>query len=96
MKKLLAKLLGIPSFVWNFYGPLLAQLVATGVAELLPAAFEIVKTLSYTDKTGQQKRDEAILALKAAAVRQGINATESALRWTIESAVQRMKAEVQP
>lgn len=91
MKNLLAKLLGVPATIWNFYSPLLRELVVTGVSALLPLALEIVRNLAQTDKSGAEKRSEAIASLKAAAVRQGISASESLLRFTVESAVQRMK-----
>lgn len=93
MKNLLAKLLGVPAVIWNFYSPLLRELVVTGVSALLPLALEIVRNLAQTDKSGSQKRNEAIDSLKAAAVRHGISASESLIRFTIESAVQRIKTE---
>jgi len=93
MKNLLAKLLGVPAAIWNFYSPLLRELVVTGVSALLPLALEIVRNLAQTDKSGSQKRNEAIDSLKAAAVRHGITASESLIRFTIESAVQRIKTE---
>jgi hypothetical protein len=93
MKNLLAKLLGVPAAIWNFYSPLLRELVVTGVSALLPLALEIVRNLAQTDKSGSQKRNEAIDSLKAAAVRHGISASESLIRFTIESAVQRIKTE---
>lgn len=91
MKKLLAKLLGVPAFIWNFYGPLLRQLVVSGASALLPIALEIVRSLAQSDKSGTQKRAEAIEALREAAMAQGIKATESVIRFTVESAVQRIK-----
>lgn len=91
MKNLIAKLLGVPAAIWNFYGPLFRELVITGASALLPIALEIVRNLAQTDKSGAEKRSEAIASLKAAAVRQGISASESLLRFTVESAVQRMK-----
>lgn len=91
MKNLLAKLLGIPAFIWNFYGPLLRQLVVCGASALLPIALEIVRSLAQSDKSGTQKRAEAIEALREAALAQGIKATESVIRFTVESAVQRIK-----
>lgn len=93
MKNLLAKLLGVPAAIWNFYSPLLRELVVTGVSALLPLALEIVRNLATTDKSGSQKRNEAIDSLKAAAVRHGISASESLIRFTIESAVQRIRTE---
>jgi len=91
MKTILTKLLGVTSAVWNFYGPILRSMVVSSASALLPIALEIVRSLAQTDKSGAEKRDEAIAALRSAAIRQGVDATESLIRWTVESAVQRMK-----
>jgi hypothetical protein len=93
MKSLVAKILGISNSIWNFYGPLLRQLVANGTGVLLPIALDIVRSLASSNRTGGQKREEAVKALKAAAVGHGVSASESLIRWTIESAVQRMRLE---
>ncbi len=93
MKSLVAKILGITASVWNFYGPLLRQIVASGTCALLPLALEIVRSLASSGRTGAEKREEAVEALKAAAIDQGVSATESLIRWTVESAVQRMRLE---
>ena len=91
MKTLLAKLLGLPASILAFYAPLFRQLVVTGTGALLPLALDIVRSLAQTDKTGTQKRAEAIEALRESALAQGISATESLIRFTVESAVQRIK-----
>ena len=91
MKSLLAKLAGIPSLIWNFYAPILKQLIAEGASSLLPLALDIVRELADTDKTGSQKREAAVKKLTNAAVRNGIDASESLIRFTIESAVQKLK-----
>lgn len=91
MKKLLAKLMGISSSLLNFYLPIFRELVATGLASLIPVALEVVTALANTDKSGAEKRSEAINALRDAAVQRGINASESLLRYTIEAAVQKLK-----
>jgi hypothetical protein len=93
MKNLLAKLLGITQSVWAFYAPLLRRLVVSGTSALLPLALDIVRSLAQTDKSGTQKRAEAIEALREAAMVQGITVTESLIRFTIESAVQRIRIE---
>lgn len=91
MKNIIAKLLGITQSVWAFYAPLLRQLVVSGTSALLPLALDIVRSLAQTDKSGTQKRAEAIEALRETALAKGIKATESVIRFTIESAVQRIK-----
>lgn len=93
MKSLLAKLVGIPSIIWNFYAPVFKHLLAEGAASLLPLALDIVRELADSSKTGSQKREAAVKKLKTAAIRNGIDATESLIRFTIESAVQKVKSE---
>ena len=63
------------------------------VSALLPLALDIVRELANTSKTGAQKREAAVKSLTQAAIRNGIEASESLIRFTVESAVQRMKVE---
>jgi hypothetical protein len=91
MNPLIARLLGITRSVLSFYVPLLRVLAASGVSILLPIALEVVRSLANTDKSSAEKRDEAIAVLKTSAIRQGIEASESLIRFTVESAVQRLK-----
>ena len=91
MKNLFAKLMGISSSLFNFYLPILRELVTSGIAALLPIALEVVSNLAKTDKSGAEKRSEAINTLREAAIARGINASESLLRYTVESAVQKLK-----
>lgn len=93
MKTLLAKIAGFSSAIFNFYAPILKSLFATGAATLLPIALEIVRSLADTNKTGAQKREAAVKALTKAAVTNGIDAAESIIRFTVESAVQKLKTE---
>ena len=95
MKSLFAKLAGLPALIWNFYAPILKQLIADGVASLLPLALDIVRELADSSKTGSQKREAAVKKLTQAAVRNGIDASESVIRFTVESAVQKLKNEDQ-
>jgi hypothetical protein len=91
MKNLFAKLMGISSSLLNFYLPIFRELVTSGIAALLPIALEVVANLAKTDKSGAEKRSEAINTLREAAIARGINASESLLRYTVESAVQKLK-----
>ena len=91
MKSFFAKLAGLPSLIWNFYAPILKQIIADGAAALLPLALDIVRELADTSKSGAQKREAAVKKLTTAALRNGIDASESLIRFTIESAVQRVK-----
>lgn len=91
MKTFIAKILGVSASVWNFYAPLLRALFVTGASALLPIALEVVRNLAQTDKSGSEKREEAVSILKQAATRQGLSVTESIIRFTVESAVQRMR-----
>ena len=83
--------MGIGSAVWNFYGPILRQLFVSGTSALLPLALDIVRELAATDRSSAEKRDTAIARLKTEATAVGINTTESLIRFTIESAVQRIR-----
>lgn len=91
MSALLAKLAGLSAWLWQFYLPILRHLFVSGATALLPLALDIVRGLQNTQMSGKAKRDEALRRLGDEALRQGLDATESLLRWTIESAVQRIK-----
>jgi hypothetical protein len=91
MKTLLAKLTGISSSVWNFYLPLLKSLFADATVALLPIALSIVRELAQSGKGSDFKRHAAVEQLTQAAKDRGIDAAESLIRFTIESAVQRTR-----
>ena len=93
MKSFFAKIWGITSNVFNFFLPVLREIATSSVATLLPIALEIVQSLASTDKTGAEKRETAVKKLTTAAKKQGVSASESLIRFTIESAVQRYKLE---
>jgi hypothetical protein len=93
MKSLLAKLAGLSSAIFNFYAPILKSVFASGAAALLPIALEIVRSLADTNKTGAQKREAAVKLLTQTATKQGIDAAESVIRFTVESAVQKLKTQ---
>jgi len=38
MKSFFAKLAGVPALIWNFYAPIIRQLVVENAAALLPLA----------------------------------------------------------
>jgi hypothetical protein len=91
MKSFFTFLFGVPAKIWNFYAPILKQLFADAAANLLPLALDIVLELADAEKTSSQKREAAVKKLSATAQRNGIDASESLIRFTIESAVQRIK-----
>jgi hypothetical protein len=91
MKNFLAKLMGLGVSVWNFYAPVLRSLFVSGASALLPVALEVVRSLATTSKSSMQKRESAVIRLKSEAALLGISASESIIRFTIESAVQRMR-----
>jgi hypothetical protein len=93
MKSFFAKIWGITSNVFNFFLPVLREIASSSVAALLPIALEIVQSLASTDKTGAEKRETAVKKLTTAAKKQGVSASESLIRFTVESAVQRYKLE---
>jgi len=94
MKTILAKLLGVASSVWNFYAPILKQIFSSGVEALLPIALEIVTALASQKISGEKKFDIAVKKLSDAAVKSGIDASTSIIRFTVESAVQKLKADI--
>jgi len=93
MKTFFAKLVGLSTAVINFYLPILKELIASGMASLLPIALELVSSLAQTDKSSAEKRSEAVGLLREAAIARGITASESLLRYTVESAVQKLKTQ---
>ena len=93
MKSFFTYLFGVPAKIWSFYAPILRELFVDAAASLLPLALDIVRELADSSKTGSQKREAAAKKLTQAALRNGIDASESLIRFTIESAVQRVKVE---
>jgi hypothetical protein len=93
MKSFFAKIWGITTSVFNFFLPVLREIASSSVAVLLPLALEIVQSLATTDKTGAEKREAAVKKLSTVARKQGVAASESLIRFTIESAVQKFKLE---
>jgi hypothetical protein len=93
MKSFLTYIFGVPAKIWSFYAPILRELFVDAAASLLPLALDIVRELADSSKTGSQKREAAVKKLTQAALRNGIDASESLIRFTIESAVQRVKVE---
>jgi hypothetical protein len=93
MKSFFTYLFGVPAKIWSFYAPILRELFVDAAASLLPLALDIVRELADSSKTGSQKREAAVKKLTQAALRNGIDASESLIRFTIESAVQRVKVE---
>jgi hypothetical protein len=91
MKNLFARLLGISSSLLNFYLPIFRELLASGLAALLPIALDIVREVGASDKSSSEKRNFALGRLRDAAIQRGITASESLLRYTVESAVQKLK-----
>lgn len=91
MTKLLAKLLGLTQSVLAFYLPILKTVIASGMAALLPVALDIVRSLADAKISNEEKCDLAVNRLREAAMRQGIEAGESIIRYTVESAVQKLK-----
>lgn len=91
MKSFFTYLFGVPAKIWNFYAPILRELFVDAASNLLPLALDIVRELADSTKTGSQKREAAVKKLTSAALRNGIDVSESLIRFTIESAVQRAK-----
>ncbi len=93
MKKFFARLAGITGAVWEFFLPVVRQIVVEGAADLLPLALDIVRALAAAKIPGEQKFALATSRLREAAINEGIEAADSLVRFAVESAVQRLKAE---
>ena len=94
MKSFFAKIWGVTSSVFNFFLPILKEIASSSVAALLPIALDIVQSLADTDKTNAEKREAAVKKLTTVAKKQGISASESLIRFAVESAVQRYKLDL--
>jgi hypothetical protein len=92
MKTLLAKLLGISTNLLNFFIPIFRQVLAQGVENLLPIALGIVMQLAKGELSSEDKKRVAVDMLQKAAIKEGITASASLINWTVESAVQQLKA----
>jgi len=92
MKTILAKLLGISQRVLEFFLPVMRELLASGMAALLPLALDVVRDMDRESIPSSAKRAEAIRLLQAAAIRHGLVASESLIRLAVESAVTRLRA----
>lgn len=93
MKSLIAKLLGLPKTLLEFYAPIFREIAVAGSAAMLPIALEIVRSLADSKLTGGQKREQAVKKLTKFASEFGVDASENFIRYTVESAVLRMKLE---
>lgn len=93
MKSFFAKIWGITSNVFNFFLPVLREIASSSVAVLLPIALEIVSSLADSKMGSAAKREAAVKKLTTESKKLGVSASESLIRFTIESAVQRYKLE---
>lgn len=94
MTAFLAGLFGFPKALFVFYAPIFKSTMASSMEVLLPLAIEVAIAMAASQgKTGNEKRDEALAILQAKATEQGLVATESLLRYTLESAVLKLKTE---
>jgi len=91
MNSLLAKLTRVASAIWNFYLPLFRSESARTLAALLPLAVAVVHEMAKANMPSAGKRETAVEILKNEALVRGIEAAESLIRYSIESAVFAMK-----
>jgi hypothetical protein len=91
MKTFLAKLAGVAKSLWNFYLPLLRSESSRTLAVLLPLAVAVVHEMAKSNLPSAGKRETAVEILKNEALVRGIEAAESLIRYSIESAVFAMK-----
>ena len=95
MNSLLAKLTRVASAIWNFYLPLFRSESARTLAALLPLAVVVVRELAKMDVPSGDKRESAVILLKRQAIEEGLHAAESLIRYSIESAVFKLKEDAQ-
>lgn len=95
MKNFLLRVLtwigGVSRTLAEFLLPLLAQTTATALERLLPAALEIVASLSAANMTGRQKQALAVQRLRNEAIVVGVDAATSLLNLSVEMAVQKLR-----
>jgi len=87
----LAWLTGASRTVLAFILPILADSTARLLTALLPIALEVVASLADSDKSGEEKRAEAVDRIRAAAISAGIQASASAVNLALELAVAKLK-----
>jgi hypothetical protein len=96
MKALLIKAIstitGASKSVIEFIIPILRDSASSLLKELLPIALEVVSSLLTSNKSGSEKREIAIEKIKAAALREGINASNRTVNLAIELALSKLKA----
>ena len=94
MKTLLVKAIsaitGASKSVIEFIIPILRDSASSLLKELLPIALEVVSSLLTSDKSGDEKRKIAVDKIKAAATREGINASNRAVNLAIELALAKL------
>lgn len=94
MKTLLIKAIsaitGASKSVIEFIIPILRDSASSLLKELLPIALEVVSSLLTSDKSGDEKRKIAVDKIKAAATREGINASNRAVNLAVELALAKL------
>lgn len=94
MKTLLVKAIsaitGASKSVIEFIIPILRDSASSLLKELLPIALEVVSSLLTSDKSGDEKRKIAVDKIKAAATREGINASNRAVNLAVELALAKL------
>ena len=94
MKTLLIKAIsaitGASKSVIEFIIPILRDSASSLLKELLPIALEVVSSLLTSDKSGDEKRKIAVEKIKAAATREGINASNRAVNLAVELALAKL------
>jgi len=91
MNAFIASILGIGKAIWPYIAPLLAKGTLSALASILPIAREAVVTLWGQDKSGTEKRQEAIAKVKEIAIAEGMRISDSIVSLSIELALQRVK-----
>jgi len=91
MNSFFAFLIGAGKALWPYISPLLVKGTVSALVAILPIAREAVLTLWGQEKSGAEKRAEAIAKVKAIAIAEGITFSDSMVSLSVELALQRVK-----
>jgi hypothetical protein len=87
------KLRFLMSELWLFLQPIIKVFLSDIGPILISTATAVVSEMAKTDMTGEQKKEAAFNAIKAALMKEGIQVATHLINTTIETAVAKLKVE---
>ena len=87
------KLKFLMSGLWSFLQPIIKVFLSEIGPILISTATAAVAEMSKTGMTGEQKKEAAFNAIKAALIKDGIKVASHIINTTIETAVAKLKVE---